>query len=84
MEWTPWSLAKRRARQVGAMESLYLLLPLSLVFVALIGGVLWWSIFAGQYDDPDGAGRSILSDDDKTAVEQPKPDVSQPASSQRR
>jgi len=49
------------------MESLYLLLPLSLVFVALIGGVLWWSIFAGQYDDPDGAGQSILSDDDRTA-----------------
>lgn len=58
------------------MESLYLLLPLSLVFVALIGGVLWWSIFAGQYDDPDGAGQSILSDDDNTTNEMPASSVS--------
>lgn len=58
------------------MESLYLLLPLSLVFVALIGGVLWWSIFAGQYDDPDGAGQSILSDDDNTTNEIPASSVS--------
>lgn len=58
------------------MESLYLLLPLSLVFVALIGGVLWWSIFAGQYDDPDGAGQSILSDDDSTINEMSASSVS--------
>lgn len=57
------------------MESLYLLLPLSLVFVALIGGVLWWSIFAGQYDDPDGAGQSILSDDDKSIPDKASPVV---------
>jgi len=47
------------------VEILYLLLPLSLLVVALIGGVLWWAIFSGQYDDPDEAGRSILEDDDK-------------------
>ncbi|MFO7747100.1 MAG: cbb3-type cytochrome oxidase assembly protein CcoS [Orrella sp.] len=46
------------------MEILYLLLPLSLVFVALIGGILWWAVFSGQYDDPDDAGQSILDDDD--------------------
>lgn len=41
-----------------------MLLPLSLLFVMVIGGVLWWAIFSGQYDDPDQAGRSILEDDD--------------------
>ena len=46
------------------MEVLYFLLPLSLVFVALIGGVLWWAVFSGQYDDPDDAGQSILDDND--------------------
>ncbi|HEY7804743.1 MAG TPA: cbb3-type cytochrome oxidase assembly protein CcoS [Orrella sp.] len=46
------------------MEILYLLLPLSLVVVALIGVVLWWAIFSGQYDDPDKASRTILEDDD--------------------
>lgn len=46
------------------MEVLYFLLPLSLIFVALIGGVLWWAVFSGQYDDPDDAGQSILDDND--------------------
>ena len=48
----------------ASMEVLYMLLPLSLLFVMVIGGVLWWAIFSGQYDDPDQAGRSILEDDD--------------------
>lgn|GEM_PF-317046 len=64
--------ASRQSEQASRMESLYLLLPLSLVFVALIGGVLWWSIFAGQYDDPDAAGQSILSDDDNTIADTPR------------
>lgn len=46
------------------MAVLYFLLPLSLMFVALIGGVMWWAVFSGQYDDPDDAGQSILKDDD--------------------
>ncbi|UOD51210.1 cbb3-type cytochrome oxidase assembly protein CcoS [Orrella daihaiensis] len=46
------------------MEVLYFLLPLSLLFIVLIGAVLWWAVFSGQYDDPDDAGRSILQDDD--------------------
>ena len=48
------------------MESLYLLLPLSLVVVALIAGLLWWAVFSGQYDDPDEAAQSIIRDDDST------------------
>ncbi len=47
------------------MDILYLLLPLSLIVVAMIGGVLWWAVFSGQYDDPDGASQSILLDDDR-------------------
>jgi hypothetical protein len=46
------------------MEILYLLLPLSLAVVALTGGVLWWAVFSGQYDDPDAAAYSVLQDDD--------------------
>jgi cbb3-type cytochrome oxidase maturation protein len=47
------------------VEILYLLLPLSLAVVAMIGGVLWWAVFSGQYDDPDAAAHSILQDDDR-------------------
>ncbi|MEI6114586.1 MAG: cbb3-type cytochrome oxidase assembly protein CcoS [Burkholderiales bacterium] len=48
------------------MESLYLLLPMSLVVVGLTAGLLWWAVFSGQYDDPDEAAQSILTDDDST------------------
>ena len=48
------------------METLYLLLPMSLVVVGLTAGLLWWAVFSGQYDDPDEAALSILTDDDST------------------
>ncbi|MDH0092164.1 MULTISPECIES: cbb3-type cytochrome oxidase assembly protein CcoS [Achromobacter] len=46
------------------MTILYLLLPLSLLFVLAIGVSLWWAVFNGQYDDTDNAGMAILRDDD--------------------
>ncbi len=46
------------------MESLYLLIPLSLVLVALLVWILRWSIRSGQFDDLDGPGEAILMDDD--------------------
>ncbi|CAB3634883.1 MULTISPECIES: cbb3-type cytochrome oxidase assembly protein CcoS [Achromobacter] len=46
------------------MTILYLLLPLSLLFVLAIGISLWWAVFNGQYDDTDNAGTAILRDDD--------------------
>ena len=58
------------------MGALYLLLPISLILVVVIGVAFWWAIFAGQFDDTDAAARSILDDDDSTApvsVEDRKP-----------
>lgn len=49
------------------MGALYLLLPISLLLVVVIGVAFWWAIFAGQFDDTDAAARSILEDDDSTA-----------------
>jgi cbb3-type cytochrome oxidase maturation protein len=46
------------------MTILYLLLPLSLLFVLAIGVAFWWAVFNGQYDDTDSAGTAILRDDD--------------------
>jgi len=45
------------------MESLYLLIPVSLVIVLLIGGLLVWSVLGGQFDDLDAEGRRILDQD---------------------
>ncbi|NYT24054.1 cbb3-type cytochrome oxidase assembly protein CcoS [Alcaligenaceae bacterium] len=46
-------------------SSLFLLLPIALVFVVLIGAMFWWAIFAGQFDDAQSGGESILMDDDR-------------------
>lgn len=47
------------------METLYLLVPLSLVLVVVIVGGLWWAVHAGQYDDLDRPGEAILLDNDR-------------------
>ena len=36
------------------MESLYLLIPISLLLVFVIGVLFWWSLRSGQYDDLEG------------------------------
>jgi cbb3-type cytochrome oxidase maturation protein len=47
------------------METLYLLIPVSVVLVFLIGVVFWWSVRSGQFDDMEGPGHRILMDDDR-------------------
>jgi len=46
------------------MEILYLLIPLSVVLVFIIGAAFWWSLKSGQYDDLEGPGYRVLRDDD--------------------
>lgn len=46
------------------MEILYLLVPMSVVFVFLIGVVFWWSLRSGQFEDLEGPAYRILRDDD--------------------
>jgi cbb3-type cytochrome oxidase maturation protein len=46
------------------MESLFLLIPLSLLLVGLLAWILRWSVKNGQFDDLDGPGQAILMDDD--------------------
>lgn len=45
------------------METLYLLIPLSVVLVFVIGVVFWWSLRDGQYDDLEGPAYRLLLDD---------------------
>jgi len=46
-------------------SSLYLLVPLSVALVFLIGWVFWRALHGGQFDDLDRPGYSILEDDDR-------------------
>jgi cbb3-type cytochrome oxidase maturation protein len=46
------------------MESLYLLIPMSLVVIAVVVMILYWAVKGGQFEDLEGPGHSILMDDD--------------------
>ncbi len=48
------------------MESLYVLIPLSVVLILAIGGLLVWAAMSGQFEGLEDEGRRIL-DDDETA-----------------
>ncbi|MCL2590099.1 MAG: cbb3-type cytochrome oxidase assembly protein CcoS [Betaproteobacteria bacterium] len=44
-------------------ESLYLLIPISVLIVFIIGAMFWWALRSGQYDDLEGPAYRILFDD---------------------
>jgi cbb3-type cytochrome oxidase maturation protein len=46
------------------MDILYLLVPVSVVLVFVIGIVFWWSIRHGQFEDLDGPAYRVVMDDD--------------------
>lgn len=46
------------------MESLFLLIPISLLLIGLLAWIFYWSVKAGQFDDLEGPGEAILMDDD--------------------
>ncbi|MCB1958197.1 MAG: cbb3-type cytochrome oxidase assembly protein CcoS [Rhodocyclaceae bacterium] len=51
------------------MESLYLLIPLSVVLVLVIGLLFWWSVRTGQFDDMEGPAYRVVMDDDRPESE---------------
>ncbi|HMV59131.1 MAG TPA: cbb3-type cytochrome oxidase assembly protein CcoS [Nitrospira sp.] len=71
------------------MEILYLLVPMSVLLVFVIGVIFWWSLRSGQFEDLEGPGYRILMDDDSTAPDNPAspgpaPDPAAPAALRRR
>lgn len=46
------------------MESLYLLIPLALLLVAIIVWVFLWAVKSDQFDDMEGPAHRIIMDDD--------------------
>lgn len=46
------------------MESIYLLIPVSVILVFVIAVIFWWSVKSGQFEDLEGPGFRILMDDD--------------------
>jgi cbb3-type cytochrome oxidase maturation protein len=50
------------------MDILYLLIPVSLIIVAIAIWVFMWAIRSGQYEDMEGPAHRILMDDDDPMV----------------
>jgi len=46
------------------VDILYLLIPMSLVLVALIALIFLWAVKSGQFEDMEGPAHRILMDDD--------------------
>lgn len=70
------------------MESLYLLIPLSVLLVFLLGALFWWAVRRGQFDDLEGPGFRVIMDDDRPrsppcAVPQPTPTADSVGAGQR-
>ena len=51
------------------MESLYLLVPLSVVLVFVIGVLFWRALEGGQFDDLERPAHDVLADDDRPSAE---------------
>ncbi|WOJ93895.1 cbb3-type cytochrome oxidase assembly protein CcoS [Congregibacter variabilis] len=56
------------------MESLYLLIPVALIFCVIVIRLLLWAIDNGQYDDLDKESWRILADEDFDDHEEPPTD----------
>ena len=46
------------------MDILFLLIPLSVVLVFIIGAGFWWALENGQFEDLEGPAHRILTDGD--------------------
>ncbi|WII92849.1 cbb3-type cytochrome oxidase assembly protein CcoS [Kingella negevensis] len=56
------------------MESLYILIPISIVLAFIIAYFFWWSGKNGQFDDLEGPAYRILMDDDDTYNKHTQPE----------
>ena len=65
------------------MDILFLLVPLSVVLVFVIGAVFWLALRGGQFDDLESPGLKILLDDDapQAAIPEAQQDGEKPADS---
>jgi cbb3-type cytochrome oxidase maturation protein len=53
------------------MESIYLLIPVSVLLVFGIAIAFWWSVRSGQFDDLEGPGFRVLMDDNPPSRREP-------------
>ncbi|MFC3679735.1 cbb3-type cytochrome oxidase assembly protein CcoS [Bacterioplanoides pacificum] len=47
------------------MDIIYVLVPLSLLLLAIAIGIFFWAVRSGQFDDMESPAHKILFDDDE-------------------
>ncbi len=52
------------------MNSLYFMIPLALVLMALAVVIFIWALRSGQFEDLDGPAMSVVMDEDQTQKEE--------------
>ena len=57
------------------MDSLYILIPIAIIFVAIAVKIFLWAVDSDQFDDLDVEAQRILFDDDV----RPEPIMDEPA-----
>jgi cbb3-type cytochrome oxidase maturation protein len=57
------------------MESLYILIPVAIIFVAIAIAIFLWAVKSDQFDDLERHGHNVLFDDDLPS----KPPVDSPS-----
>ena len=55
------------------MDILFLLIPMSVVLVFVIGAIFWLALKGGQFDDLESPGLDIVLDDDEPQRVLPEP-----------
>ena len=56
------------------MDSIFLLVPIVIVFIVGAVKAFFWAVNSGQYDDLETEGRRILFDDDLSQEPHPEAD----------
>jgi cbb3-type cytochrome oxidase maturation protein len=51
------------------MDSLYLLIPLSVLLVLAVAGILVWAVISGQFERLDEVGDRVLREEPEIAVD---------------
>ncbi|WP_448506026.1 cbb3-type cytochrome oxidase assembly protein CcoS [Immundisolibacter sp.] len=60
------------------MESLFFLVPVTLLLVGIAVAVFFWAMRSGQFDDLDSPAWRILHDDEANSSNPARPDDDQP------
>lgn len=63
------------------MESVFLLIPISVLLVFGIAVAFWWSVRSGQFDDLEGPGFRVLMEEDHPARQKKEENDENPAKS---